>query len=71
MTIDHRHSVLQSIELKQPTPATARAAARRHTPRAAFRGVPVFDGQWAAQVHQDCESADPLTPRLWAPRVSR
>ncbi len=70
MTIG-RHQIVPQGSGEQPTPTEARAAARRHTPRAAFRGAPVFDGQWAAQVHQDCESADPLTPRLWAPRVSR
>lgn len=49
------------------TPAEARAEARRQIPRRLFRGVPVFDLGWSSRVHQACEHADPLTPRLWAP----
>lgn len=70
MTIG-RHQFVPQGSVNEPTPAAARAAARRQIPRAAFRGVPVFDARWAGKVHQACESADPLTPRLWAPRVSR
>lgn len=70
MTIG-RHQIVPQGFGELPTPTEARAAARRQIPRSAFRGAPVFDGHWAAQVHQDCESADPTTPRLWASRVPR
>lgn len=52
-----------------PSPTAARREARRSIPRAEFRGVPVFDCTWSTRVLQDCESADPYTPRLWAPRA--
>lgn len=54
-----------------PTPTQARAVARREIPKASFRGEAVFDARWSTRVLQDCESADPYTPRLWAPRVPR